>query len=163
MAQRLVLDSSPLIFIAKTRLQSLVGRLGLELITTPTVALEVLSQEHSETPVLKSMLASSIRVEAPKGAHASGTGLHAGEASAIALAAELHAVLASDDRVAIAVARTRGVTVIHTSRLILRALNRKLISAREAELLVKELIEAGWWCDAATLARITERIRGGKE
>lgn len=156
---KLVLDATPIIHAAKTRLHALLDGLEVELFTTPSVEREVLAGELAEERgVLELLFKKEIRVEKSKGS-IKARGLHAGEASVLALAKEKKAVLVSDDRVARTVAKAMGITVVHSTFLIFRALEKKVVGRQQAEDLVEELVESGWWCDAETLARVYNAIR----
>ena len=152
-----MLDATPLIHLAKTRLHGLLSALEVEIFTTPTVKEEATRGAFGEKPVLEGLLRETIRIQKPaKNVH--GMGLHAGEASAIALARQKKAILVCDDRVARTVAKANGVTVVHTTYFIYRALAKKRITLREAERLLAELVESGWYCDSLTLSRITNAL-----
>lgn len=160
LALKLVLDATPLIHAAKTRLHTLLKDLDVECFTTPQVAQEVLSDgEFEEKGVLKRLLSDAVEVLDSKEPLAKVRGLHAGEASALALAKTLDAVLVYDDRVARTVAKAQNIPVVHTSFLIFRALEKKAVTPIQAQDLVTELLDSGWWCDAQTLNRIHNAIR----
>ncbi len=156
----LVLDATPIIHAAKTPIHALFGKLDLELCTTSVVMRETLHGDFEGRLIIETFFQGQVRVEEPVRVLAAQRGLHAGESTAIALALEKNAVLMTDDRVARTVAKAMGVTVVYSTFFIFRALGKKAISKPEAERLVGRLIESGWWCDAETLARIYDAIRG---
>jgi predicted nucleic acid-binding protein len=158
MRQKLVLDAAPLILAAKTRLHTLMNQLENDYLTTTIVEKEVLAGNYPEKPALEKLLKEDIQVKRVN-EYIRQRGLHPGEASAIILAKETGAVLVTDDKVATTVAKALNVPTVSTTYLIFRALNQNKIGARDAEDLLKELIENNWYCDTQTLARIYSRLR----
>lgn len=157
---KLVLDATPIIHAAKTRLHTFLPKLEVELFTTTIVSEEVLVEGFfEEKGVIEKLFEQQIKVLKSSKPLDKSRGLHAGEASALNLAQELGAVLVSDDRVARTVAKAKGIPVVHSTFLVFRALEKKAITRLKAEELVQELIESGWWCDAETLARVYNAIR----
>ncbi|MBI5036623.1 hypothetical protein HZC09_04740 [Candidatus Micrarchaeota archaeon] len=154
---KLVLDSTPIIHCAKTRLHSLLEKLDVELLTTPLVRREV-SGDFAESPVIERLFKEKIRV-VPNRTLLKSRGLHDGEASCITLAEEKDAVLVCDDRVGRAVAKAKGLKVVHSTFFLFRALEKRAITRREAEDLLEELTASGWHCDSETLARLYNALR----
>src|SRR5256712_1994040 len=77
-----------------------------------------------------------------------------GEADAIALAETLQAAILMDDRVAIDLARMRGVETRWTTSVVLEAHRRGILDRVAARRAVKDLVESGLWIRQDVLLRI---------
>jgi len=155
--QKIVLDAAPIIFAAKTGLGPLLPKLGFEFLATPMIKREVLAGDFPEKPIIEKMFSKLIKTKPPL-RQVRSKWLHEGEESAISLAREEKARLISDDKAAVIEAKSIGVECGYSSFLVFAALKKKIIDKREAKNIFRQMTEAGWWCDAATLARIFDLL-----
>jgi len=154
---KLVLDSVPLIYLAKIRFFELTNRLDVQLYTSEEVKAEVLDGKSEETSYLQEQFKTEA-IKTRKGKTLQGKGLHAGEATALGLAKELGATFVSDDRLALAYAKTQEIDAMHTTFLLLRAISKKALSKKDAVAALDKMVFLGWRCDTETYARIRRKI-----
>ncbi len=72
-----------------------------------------------------------------------GEGAEGADGEVIAMAREKKVPLLTNDRSLAAIARTRGVRVIWLTQILVEAVERRLLSAREGRLVLRELVGSG--------------------
>lgn len=148
--QRVVSNSSPLIWLAKTSRLSLLRTLFGEVIIPRKVCTETTSGESADSILIrKAMEEGWIKVfeeeveEAQALAEVSG--IHLGEAEAILLARRLGVRLIIDEREASATAQVFGVRPIGMVAVLLLALAKNQMAFNEFKQCLDLLIDSGFW------------------
>ncbi|TLZ94388.1 MAG: hypothetical protein E6J98_03225 [Methanobacteriota archaeon] len=77
-----------------------------------------------------------------------------GEADAIALAEALRTAILMDDRVAIDLARMRGIETRWTTSVVLEAHRREILDRKAAGRAIEDLVASGLWIRQDVLLRI---------
>ena len=153
-------NSSPLIYLGKLGLLSLLQQLFDKVLTVDSVREEVLNPSASEYAVLHSAFSDWLIVsEIPKSpllTRLGDMGLHQGEADAILLAyhtkeQKSDSVIVIDDLAARDVARTLGLKVTGTIGIILRATKNGLLTRNESRTKIRSLVEETSFRMAAAL------------
>jgi len=163
---RLVLDATPLIHLAKAGL--LEAALGsFEVIVAESVLEEVTRGEAHPDAVLIRGAADEgrIKVHRPRDggmvqALMRHREVHRGEAETMAAAAELGTAAVMDNGVARAVARLHGVpTKPGTLYLLFRLVSLGMLSATNAEERLDRMVKSGLYLDSKTLIAAKEKLR----
>jgi predicted nucleic acid-binding protein len=145
-----IVNSSPLIYLGKLGLLSLLQQLFEQVLTVDTVREEVLDSSTSEYAVLHSAFSDWLVVsKVPKNpllTRLGEMGLHPGEVDALVLAyhtkeQKSDSVIVVDDLAARDVARTLGLKVTGTIGIILRATRNRLLTKNESRAKICSLVE----------------------
>src|SRR5216117_1767154 len=159
----IVSDATPLLHLARAGLLDLLPKLYVRAVVPTSVWDEVrgrgeprpesqVLEEASETWIEVRALASRERRKSAALRRAAPVGR--GEADAIALAEALEAAILMDDRVAIDLARMRGVETRWTTSVVLEAHRREILDRAAARRAVRDLVESGLWIRQDVLLRI---------
>ena len=150
-----VVDTGPLIALAKIDRIELLQDIGSTIVIPPAVERELLSQPSFETQVIEEALSRFIEVRsvAPfsAGTKEAVRRLDVGERQAIGYAAELdeNTLLVIDDRVGRRVARHLGCSITGVVGILLRVKEQGAVEAVTP--LLVELREAGYWLSDAII------------
>ncbi|TLZ79762.1 MAG: hypothetical protein E6K11_06070 [Methanobacteriota archaeon] len=159
----IVSDATPLLHLARAGLLDLLPKPYARAVVPTSVWDEVrgrgeprpesqVLEEASETWIRVRSLAARDRRKSEALRRAAPVGR--GEADAIALAEALEAAILMDDRVAIDLARMRGVETRWTTSVVLEAHRRGILDRMAARRAVKDLVESGLWIRQDVLLRI---------
>lgn len=163
----LVLDSTPLIYLAKARLIGKLGSLPFRLMASKEVYLEVVvkgvERQVGEAGELRNAFDSQI-VEVVE--HRDDdiirklrrSGIHLGEASVISLAHRLKATVIIDDKRARHIAKTLGLKLSGTPHIIIQLVKHGVITKQEARRAVDKIVKEGWYCSAKNYSEIINAI-----
>lgn len=145
-----VVNSSPLIYLGKLGLLSLLQQLFDQVLTVPSVKEEVLDSSAPEYAILHDAFSDWLIVsDVPRSAlstRLSDMGLHQGEVDALVLAyhtkeQQSDSVIIIDDLAARDVARSLGLRVAGTIGIILRATKNGLLTKSESQARIRLLVE----------------------
>lgn len=159
----IVADATPLIHFARAGLTRLLPTLYERVVVPPAVWEEVSGrlEQRAEANVLRDgagqwlearSLPARVRRAAESLTRAAPVGR--GEAEAIALAESLRVAVLMDDRVAVDLARMRGVETRWTTSVVLEAHRRGVLDRTAARQAVEELVTSGLWIRQDVLLRI---------
>ena len=159
----IVSDATPLLHLARAALLALLPKLYTRVVVPPSVWEEVrghgeprpeghILEEASETWIEVRPLSSKERRKSEALRRAAPVG--PGESDAIALAEVLKAAILMDDRVAIDLARMRGVGTRWTMSVVLEAHRRGILDRAAARRAVEDLVGSGLWIRQDVLLRI---------
>jgi len=159
----IVADATPLIHLSRAGLLDLLPKLYGRVTVATSVWEEAVGQgeprpeSQALLPASKSWL--DVRPLAPKERKASeslrrGAPVGRGEAETIVLAASLRAPVLMDDRVAVSLARMRGLETRWTTSVVLEAHLRGILDWTSALRAVEDLVEAGLWIRQDVLLKI---------
>ncbi len=164
-----IVNSSPLIYLGKLGLLSLLEQLFDQVLTVLTVKEEVLDSSAPEYPLLQSAFSKWLIVsDVPKSLLATKLGemgLHLGETDALALAyhtkeQKSDSVIIIDDLAARDVARALGLRLTGTIGIILRATKEGLLSKTESLTKINFLVEQTSFRISTTLySRIISELK----
>ena len=159
-----VVNSSPLIYLGKLGLLSLLQQLFDHVLTVPSVKDEVLDSSASEYATLQSAFSDWLIVsDVPKSVlstRLSDMGLHQGEVDALVLAyhtkeQQSDSVIIIDDLAARDVARSLGLRVAGTIGIILRETKNGLLTKDESRARIRFLVEeTSFGMSAALYSRV---------
>ncbi len=162
-----IVNSSPLIYLGKLGLLSLLQQLFDQILTVETVKIEVLDASESEYAVLQSAFSDWLVVsevpESPLTDKLSEMGLHKG-VDALVLAyhikrQESDSVIVIDDLAARDVARTLGLRMTGTIGIILSATKKGMLSKKESHAKVRYLVEeTTFHMSAALYSRVLSEL-----
>lgn len=154
-----ITNATPLIYLTKCNLISLLEKLDVKLITTPEVKNEVLIERFTEYVALKEFIEKNIRTE-PIDIEKSFTNsqLGKGEASVLSLATKLKLPVISDDKLAHLYAHSYRIEIHYTTFFLYRAVKKKVVSKREALEYLDRMILNQWRCDIKTYVLIKRKI-----
>lgn len=155
---RFIFDATPLIHLTKVGFP--LERLPAELVTTEEVLKEIFVGDFPENVAISSMLKSKLKVINPKNVLKGGFGIHRGELSVISVARETNSVAVIDDKIARALAKSLKVKTAYSAALIFEALEKDIITKREAINFVDKMIAGGWRCDVETYRVILAKLEG---
>jgi len=158
----IVSDATPLLHLARAGLLDLLPKLYARAVVPRSVWDEVRGrgEPRPESQVLEEASEAWIEVrslaarERRKSEVLRVAPVGRGEADAIALAETLEAAILMDDRVAIDLARMRGVETRWTTSVVLEAHRRGILDRVAARRAVKDLVESGLWIRQDVLLRI---------
>ena len=164
----LVLDATPLIYIAKVGLSKIFEDLKDEKLTPPEVKREVVDEGKRkgipDAIILEKMFQNNVfKVTRSKNQGFSArlletNGLHMTDAEVLAIARERDGIAIVDDEVARKTARICGISYVGTSYILMRAVVQGLVTKERAKLALNEMISAGWRCSVESYAKIMEAI-----
>lgn len=162
--KRVVLNSTPLIYLTKVGLSTILINLKVEKITSPIVKAEVvdkgMEKGFPEAIILEKIFEERIiKVVEPKDERFLSrllmtAGIHLADAQVIALAKEHNATAIIDDEIARKTARIYNVSYAGTPYLLIRAFLQGIITKDQAKKAVDEMILAGWRCGPEDYVRI---------
>ena len=159
----IVADASPLIHLARIGRLALLERLYGSVVVPRTVWAEVarVSASHPEASALERASEAWLEVRdlsrrEEKASEALGrrARLAAGEREAIVLADALRVPFATDDALAVRVARSRGLETRWTTAIIAEAFRRGILDRGAARDAVEDLVHSGLWISPTILVRI---------
>jgi predicted nucleic acid-binding protein len=154
-----VVDTSPLILLAKVTRLTLLPELYQEVLIPPAVAMELQAKPDALSPEFD-RLTRSARVQAPENAaqvQALSVDLGMGEAEAIALSLEIpDAILIMDDAEGRRVARRLGLRVTGLLGILIEAKARRVIPAVNP--LLDQLVAEGLWLSEAMRRRVLDAV-----
>ncbi|MFQ6135458.1 MAG: DUF3368 domain-containing protein [Nitrososphaerales archaeon] len=163
-----VLNSTPLIYIAKIGLSRLLIDLRLEKITSLLVKHEVVNRGRDmgapETTILEDLFQKNIiKVTEPKDQGLISRlleikGLHKADIHVLALAKEYGGVAIVDDELARETAKIYKIRYAGTPYLLIRAYIQGLITKEQVKKAVDEMISAGWRCGVEDYQRIIQHL-----
>lgn len=164
----IVSDATPLLHMARAGLTGLLPGLYGRVVVPPSVWDEIQGrgEPRSVAQVLEAASGKWIEVR-PLSARAKtksesfrrGAPVGRGEADALALAETLKTAVLMDDRVAVDLARMRGVETRWTTSVVLEAHRRGILDRRAARRAVEELVSTGLWIRQDVLLRILAILR----
>ena len=167
----LVFDSTALIYLAKTSLLQLVGRLHDEKLMPPTVHMEVVTKGKEkgapDAAIIERLTVEGIikvkEVEDVRffDALRRNPMLHKADAEVIVLAKEIGGIAVLDEEVARSVADVFEVSNRGTIYVLFRLLKAELISREQARRAVDQMISAGWRCSTALYVEIMKQLAEG--
>lgn len=164
----LVLDATPLIYLAKAGQATLLGELPGDLVVPATVHEEVVGKgeargETDAARIRKLVEDGTLRIlEAPTTALAERLAenprLHAAEREVLVLAQAHGGRAILDERHGRSIAEVEGVDHGGTIYLLLRLLEEQAITPEAARDTVDTMIEQGWYCSTDLYAKIVRRL-----
>lgn len=159
---RLILDATPLIHLIKAGVGRYFEKLDIEVLTTGEILKETkVDKDLFENAAIRDLIKSGqIKVKNPKKMRKIVKGTHIGEVSVISLAEETDSIAVIDDNLAMAYAKSLGLTAVHSTFLIFRALKKKVIDKHRAIDLINRMIDNGWRCDVGSYKEILSKIEG---
>jgi len=162
--ERVVSNSSPLIWLAKINRLPILKSLFVEVIIPEKVYIETSSGQFADSILIKKAIDEGwIKVSNEKNDEASAlvevSGIHQGEAEAILLARKLGVELVIDEREASATAQVFGVRSIGTVGVLLLALAEDHLTLNEFEECLDLLITSGFWLTVDVYKRAMEEAR----
>ena len=159
----IVADATPLLHLARAGHLDLLPTLYEHVVVPTSVWEEATGQEEprSEAQVLREASQSwlevrslSARERRTSESFRRGAPVGRGEADAIALAEGLRTPVLMDDRVAVDLARMRGIETRWTTSIVLEAHGRGILDRRAARRVVEDLVASGLWIRQDVLLRI---------
>ena len=162
----IILNATPLIYIAKVGLAKKITLLPYRICTTDAVYDEVVvkgsaSGAHEVAELRELFAMGKLHRINPKEhgiRNLEGSGIQHGEATIIALALERKAKAVIDDKRARHVARVLGADLIGTPHVIAYLVAHGIVSRQEAMSKVDEMINEGWRCSAKHYSQIREML-----
>ena len=159
----IVSDATPILHLARAGLLDLLPKLYTRVVVPPSVWEESLGrgeprpethllQEASETWIDVKPLSARDRTKSV--AFRRGAPVGRGEADALALAEALKTAVLMDDRVAVDLARMRGIETRWTTSVVLEAHRRGILDRTAARRAVEDLVGSGLWIRQDVLLRI---------
>ena len=159
----IVSDTTPLLHLARSGLLDLLRRLYARVVVPPSVWEEAVGrgEPRPESHGLEEASGKWLVVQALSGrdrtrseAFRRGAPVGRGEADAIALAEALRTPILMDDRVAIDLARMRGIETRWTTSVVLEAHRREILDRKAAGRAIEDLVASGLWIRQDVLLRI---------
>lgn len=159
----IVADATPLLHLARAGYLGLLPKLYERVLVPPSVWEEAVGrgETRGEAHVLHEAAQSwievrdlSIRARRAAESFRRAAPVGRGEADAIALAEILRAPVLMDDRVAVDLARIRGVETRWTTSVILEAYRRGIVDRKAARRALEDLVASGLWVRQDVLLRI---------
>ncbi len=164
----LIFNSTPLIYLTKIGLSSILETLKEEKQTTPMVKREVVDEgKRKGVPdalILEGLFQNMVfKVSKPQNTKIltnfmETKGLHLTDAEVLALTSELNGIAVIDDEVARKVAKIYGIAYIGTPSILIKAILQRLITKERAKQAINEMISAGWRCSIETYSKIIDVI-----
>ena len=160
----IVLNSTPLIYLARAGLSAVLVDLEMRKLTPPSVKQEVVDRGKKEgrpdalilerifeekqievtEPTDRPLLLRLLKV----------SGLHETDAQVLTLAKENHATAIVDDEAARRTAKIYGITHAGTPYLLARAVLQGILTKERAKRALDDVIAVGWRCGPETYSRI---------
>ena len=164
----LVLNATPLIYMAKIGLSKIFEELKYEKLTSPSVKKEVVDEGKrkgvADTIILdKLFIIGVFKVVEPKDKNfleslLQTRGLHMADAEVLTIAKEHDGIAIVDDEVARKTAKIYGVSYAGTPYILAKAVSAGVITREKAKQAINEMVFAGWRCSIETYAKIMETI-----
>jgi hypothetical protein len=165
---RLVFNSTPLIYLAKVGLLTLLKDLPHEKLTTFGVKKEVVDKGKEKATkdasiVEKIIQEGTLKIEKPTDEvflrRLSGIPeLHLTDAEVLTLAREIGGTAIADDRIAREVARIYGIEHGGTAFILAMLVGHRLITKEEAKSALDDMISLGWRCSAEQYSQMIKQI-----
>ncbi len=166
----LVLDAAPSISLAAAGGLDWLPRIGVRLLVAEEVHEEIVGGgRHPESPgamriqqlIDKSQITvAQVRDRGLLARIQENPRLSAADAASLCLAVERGDVLVADDRDLRAAGRLMGAELGGSLYALALAVDKGLLSPREAVVTVERMISAGWYCSPALLRSFSESMRG---
>ncbi len=163
-----MLNSTPLIYLAKIGLIDVISKLRIESITSPSVKQEVidrgLAMGAPEAEALSKLLDEKVvKVVAPRNTSLfksllSIKGLSTADAEILALAKEHKGTAIIDDKLARSVAKVYSISLGGTAHLLKLAIEENIITKDRAKRSLDEMIAQGWRCGPEDYAKILKQF-----
>lgn len=153
----MILNSTPLICLAKVNKLDLLKKLFKEIIVPEEVKEEVLIENKTGYSILKEAFSNWIQVK--KVDEELPVKIDKGEKAALSLAYKRNEGIILDDLKAIKIAQAYNITVFRTTTIITIAVNKKIISKKEALQLINKLIENGYYISPQFYIDIVARLQ----
>ena len=159
----IVSNATPLLHLARAGLLVLLPKLYIRVVVPASVREEVVGrgEPRPEAQVLQAVVDSWLEVRSLSArerqmseALRRGAPVGRGEADAIALAEALKGALLMDDRVAVDLARMRGVETRWTTSTVLEAHRRGILNRATARRAIEDLVASGLWIRQDVLLRL---------
>lgn len=159
----IVADATPLLHLARAGHLDLLPKLYTRVVVPTSVLVEAVGQgePRSEAQVLREASQTwlevrplSARERRTSESFRRGAPVGRGEADAIALAESLRTPVLMDDRVAVDLARMRGVETRWTTSVVLEAHQRRILNREAARRALEDLVASGLWIRQDVLLRI---------
>lgn len=162
--EKVVCDSSPLIWLAKANMLSVLRKLYGEVIIPKTVWVEVSRGESADALVIIEAKAEGwVKVVDEEESGASDlirvSGIHRGEAEAILLARKLGALFVVDDREGSGTARVFGVQSLGTVGVLMLGLAEGLLSLDAFLECLDGMIDLGFWLSVEVYRKAVAEAR----
>lgn len=166
----IVLNSTPLIYLARAGLSMVLTDLKVRKFTPPLVKQEVVEagrrEGHPDALILEEIFEEK-RIEVKEPADKSllsrllrVSGLHETDAHVLTLAKENDAIAIVDDEVARRTARTYSIRYAGTPYLLTRAVLQGVMTKSRARQAMDDIVMAGWRCTPETYSRIMKLLDG---
>ncbi len=165
--RRIILNSTPLIYLAKIGHADLLRELSLEEFTSSLVHKEVVEKGKSsgapEAPLIEALFKSgAINLKEPKKESIERfrevKGLSEADMRVLALAGEYDATAIIDDALARKTAKTFRIAYAGTPYLLITAFQQRLLSKQEMRRAIDDMISLGWRCGVEDYQRIIRQI-----
>ncbi len=164
----LVFNATPLIYMTKVGLCTILEELKNEKLTSPHVKREVVDEgKRKGVPdaiILEKMFKNKVfKVVETKNKEFLASvletkGLHITDAEVLAIAKERDGIAVIDDEVARKTARIYGISYVGTPYILMRAVFQGLVTKERAKQAINEMVFAGWRCSVESYAKIMEAI-----
>lgn len=154
-----IADSTILIHLAKIGKVDLLKKLFDKIIIEDEVYDEIIKKEemHGEIPIIKSLIEEKFITTKKAKGKIDIKNLDQGEKKSIALCKELRIEnILIDEKDGYEISAMLGLTPIRTTSVLIILLDKKLISLKEYEALIRDLSESRYFLDATTYARLLE-------
>jgi len=168
--ETVVLDAAPLLALSTAGFLPKITSLGVRVVIADEVREEVTGEQRgSATPeqlLLRQMLREGrievrrVRNRAMLDRTLENPRLSAADAASLCLAREIGGRLAADDRDLRTAARAIGVPLVGSLYLLGLAVNRRLLTPREAVDTVERMIASGWYCSPSLLKAFSDFVTG---
>ncbi len=165
--RRTILNSTPLIYLAKIGHVDLLRELNLEKFTSSLVQREVVERGKAsgapEAPLIEELFKSgAVRLKEPKKESIERLrevkGLSEADMRVLALAREYDATAIIDDALGRKTAKTFRIAYAGTSYLLIAAFQQRLLSKQEVRVALDEMISVGWRCGVEDYQGIISQI-----
>lgn len=163
-----VLNSTPLIYLAKVGCTDVIAQLKADKITSPSVKREVVDRGRAkgapEVEAISELFDDEVvRLLEPRDESLLKRllgirGLATADAEVLALAKEQKGVAVIDDKLARNVAKVHAISYVGTAHLLLSALKEKLLTGKQARSALDDMIAQGWRCSPEDYAEIRRKF-----
>lgn len=163
-----MLNSTPLIYLAKIGLIDILGKLNAEKITSSWVKREVVDRGRAkgapEAEALSKLFdQKGVRVAEPKDepflkSLLAIKGLGMADAEVLTLAKEQKGIAIVDDKLARRVAKIHSISFTGTAYVLVSAMEQNLITKDQAKKSLDEMITQGWRCGPEDYAEILRKF-----
>lgn len=167
-ARKVVLDATPLIYLAKTGLLPRFKDLPCEMLVPRGVVREVVDRGKEKGEPDAEVVGKALSDGVLRAREVSDPGflkvlaairqMHPAEGEVLALAKEVGGVAVVDDRFARDVARAHGISFAGTAFLLAILVGSRRISREEARKAVDDMVRYGWRCSAEVYSKVIRMI-----